>query len=138
MGGTVWFAIVSSIVSITLAAVSIWLARSAVAQSQASYEKSAKTLGAINERAAGTEQVVGEHFQRLMDTMLKIVDTATTSPEVRMAELEYKSREQEARTRDQLFKYLGDALASGDTSKLKDLFTTFSPLLKTQTTPGKE
>jgi len=132
VAGQEWFSIIASVASITLAAVSIWLAGRAVSQSQANYEKAAETLAKINERSAGTEQIVGEHFEKLMGTMLKIVDTATTSPEVRMAELEYKSKEQEARARDLLFKYLGDALASGDTSKLKDLFTTFAPLVQTQ------
>jgi len=124
--------VVTGTASIVLAVVSIWLAIRSVSQSEASYQKTSETLGRINERSAGTEAIVGEHFQKLMDTMLKIVDSTTTSPEIRLAELEYKSKEQELAAKNQLFKYLETALASGDTEKLKELFAMGAQAQKAQ------
>ena len=114
-----FFSIIASVASITLAVVSIWLARSSVRESQASSEKTTNTLNQINERSAGTEKIVGEHFDKLMGTVLSIVNTATTGPEVRKAELELKEKEQQAKMQEQLFKMMADTLNSGDPKRLQ-------------------
>ena len=122
--------IIGSVASITLAIVSIWLAKSSVKESRSNYEKTAKTLSDINERAAGTEKIVGEHFDKLMESVLSIVNTATTGPEVRKAEIELKQQEQQSKIQEHLFQILSSAINSGDKDKLQTLLDTMERFKK--------
>ncbi len=123
-------ALLGSVASITLAIVSIWLARTAVRDSQANFEKTSNTLSTINERAAGTEKVVGEHFDKLMETVLSIVNTATTGPEVRKAELESQDKAQQAKIQEQMFEIVREAIESGDPKKVETFTTWMNQLSK--------
>lgn len=119
---------VVSVVSITLAIVSIYLARLSVRESQANFEKTSEVLSKINERTAGTEKVVGDHFDKLMGTVLSIVNTATANPEVRKAELEAQKAERGVKSQEMFTKMLQDAVTSGDTTKVDRFLESFKKM----------
>ena len=104
--------------TITLAIVSIWLATSSVRESRANHERTLTTLAAVSERAAVTERTVGEHFEKLMGTILSIANSMAIAPEVRKAEIERLGEEQHARIQSDIIKLLGDAIKWGDTAKV--------------------
>ncbi len=101
--------IVTGIASITLAIVSIWLAKSSVRESQTNFEKTSKALSEISERATGIEAIVGPYFDKIMDTMINIVNTATSGPEIRKAELEAQESQRAAKLQEEMFKLFTDA-----------------------------
>lgn len=104
--------------AITLAIVSIWLAISSVRESRANHERTLTTLAAVSERAAVTERTVGEHFEKLMGTILSIANAMAVAPEVRRAEIERLGEEQHARIQSDMIKLLGDAIKWGDAAKV--------------------
>ena len=104
--------------AITLAIVSIWFAISSVRESRANHEKTLTTLAAVSERAAVTERTVGEHFEKLMGTILSIANAMAVAPEVRRAEIERLGEEQHARIQSDMIKLLGDAIKWGDAAKV--------------------
>ena len=103
---------------ITLAIVSIWLAISSVRESRTNHERTLTTLAAVSERAAVTERTVGEHYEKLMATILSIANAMAIAPEVRRAEIERLGEEQHARIQSDIIKLLGDAIKWGDTAKV--------------------
>jgi hypothetical protein len=104
--------------AITLAIVAIWFAISSVRESRANHEKTLTTLAAVSERAAVTERTVGEHFEKLMGTILSIANAMAIAPEVRKAEIERLGEEQNARIQSDMIKLLGDAIKWGDAAKV--------------------
>lgn len=109
---------VANAAAITVAIVAIWLAISSVRESGANHEKTLTTLAAVSERAAVTERTVGEHFEKLMGTMLSIANAMAVAPEVRRAEIERLGEEQRARIQSDMIKLLGEAIKWGDTAKV--------------------
>ena len=101
-----------SIASIVLALVSIWLAKTAVDETRKNQKETSDLLAKIGERSAATESLVGGHFERMMATMLKIVESATTGPEVRKAELEAEVRKMNIQ--EHFLKKIGENLMTPD------------------------
>jgi hypothetical protein len=105
--------------AITLAIVAIWLAISSVRESRANHERTLTTLAAISERAAVTERTVGEHFEKLMATILSISNSIAIAPEVRKAEIDRLGQEQHARIQSDIIKLLSEAIRWGDADKVE-------------------
>jgi len=104
--------------AITLAIVSIWLAVSSVRESRLNHERTLTTLAAVSERSAVTERTVGEHFEKLMATILSIANGMAIAPEVRKAEIERLGEEQHARIQSDIIKLLGESIKWGDAAKV--------------------
>lgn len=104
--------------AITLAIVAIWFALSSVRESRANHERTLTTLAAISERAAVTERTVGEHFEKLMATILGLANSMAIAPEVRKAEIDRLGEEQHARIQSDMIKLLGEAIKWGDPAKV--------------------
>jgi hypothetical protein len=130
----IWISLIVGIAAVVLSLTSIWLARTSVKESQTNFERTSETLAQINERAAGTEKIVGEHFDKLMSTVLNIVNTATTGPEVRKAELEAREKEETSKFQMEIIRMMNDALQSGDPKKIN----TFLDMGKAISKWGKE
>jgi len=104
--------------AITLAIVAIWFAISSVRESRTNHERTLTTLAAISERAAVTERTVGEHFEKLMATILGLANSMAIAPEVRKAEIDRLGEEQHARIQSDMIKLLGEAIKWGDAAKV--------------------
>jgi hypothetical protein len=104
--------------AITLAIVAIWFAGSSIRESRANHERTLTTLAAISERAAVTERTVGEHFEKLMATILGLANSMAVAPEVRKAEIDRLGEEQHARIQSDMIKLLGEAIKWGDAAKV--------------------
>ena len=106
------------IVSITLATVAIIGTALSYWMSQKNYEKTADTLAKISERAATTESLVGQYFENMMGVVLKIVESATTEPEVRKAEVSAQERAAQASLTQSFSKTFTELLKNGDKEKI--------------------
>jgi len=108
----------ANVAAITLAIVAIWFAIASVRESRINHERTLTTLATVSERAAVTERTVGEHFEKLMATILSIANSIAVAPEVRKAEIQRLGDEQQARIQSDMIKLLGDAIKWGDAAKV--------------------
>lgn len=76
-----------------------------------------EALQAIDKRSAVTENTVGDNFQKMMSTVLSIVESATADKEVQKAQLEAKAAETGTETQRQLFTMLQEVVKTGDKEK---------------------
>ena len=111
------FNFLASIISIVLAVVAITLSILADRRSADSYQKTLEALHQIDRRAAVTESTVGANFQKMMETVLSIVKTATTDKEVQKAEAIAKGAEAQAEIQNRLFSILQEVIQAGDKDK---------------------
>jgi L-lactate permease len=107
--------------AITLAIVAIWMAISSTRESRTNHERTLTTLAAVSERAAVTERTVGEHFDKLMSTLLSMAHSIAIAPEVRAAEINRLGEEQQARIQSDIIKVLSEAMKWGDGDKVEAL-----------------
>jgi len=120
-----------AIVTITLATVSIIGTALSYWMSQKNYEKTADTLAKISERAATTESLVGQHFENMMGTVLKIVQSATTEPEVRKAEVSAQERAAQASMTQSFSETFTELVRSGDKEKIDAFVDALERITKT-------
>lgn len=111
------FSIVSSTISIVLAIVAIYLSVISERRSSESHTKTMEALQAIDKRSAVTESIVGENFQKMMATVLGIVETATVDKEVQKAQVAAKSAESSANIQAKLFDTFKEVIMSGDNQR---------------------
>jgi len=120
-----------AIVTITLATVSIIGTALSYWMSQKNYEKTADTLAKVSERAATTESLVGQHFENMMGTVLKIVQSATTEPEVRKAEVSAQERAAQASMTQSFSETFTELVRSGDKEKIDAFVDALERITKT-------
>lgn len=111
------FSLIASITSIVLAIVAMVLAILTDRRAAESHLKTMEALQAIDKRSAVTENTVGDNFQKMMSTVLSIVESATADKEVQKAQLEAKAAETGTETQRQLFTMLQEVVKTGDKEK---------------------
>lgn len=126
------FSIISSIASIVLAIVAMVLAILADRRAAESHLKTMEALQAIDKRSAVTENTVGENFQKMMSTVLSIVESATADKEVQKAQLAAKAEETSAQTQRQLFTMLQEVVSSGDSARVDAFAKIFETITRSQ------
>ncbi len=124
------FSLVSSVASIVLAVVAIALSMLSDRRSNESHTKTMEALQAIDKRSAVTENTVGENFQKMMTTVLSIVESATQDKDVQQAELALKGAEAAADTQRQLFGMMEEIIKSGDKEKVSSFIEVFHAMTK--------
>lgn len=120
---------ISSVASIVLAIVAIWMAWASENRARSSEARTNEVLRQIDKRSEVTEQVVGAHFDRLMTTVLDIVNTATTDKEVRAAQIEAQTQDRSNQVQMKIMEMLSEVVQSGDKEKAEtfsDIITTFT------------
>jgi Na+-transporting NADH:ubiquinone oxidoreductase subunit NqrC len=128
MGTIEIFSLVASIASIILAVVAILLSLSSEQRSQQNHFKTVELLAQVDKRAEITEKTVGEHFEKLMGTVLDIVNTATTDKEVRAAEIKAKSEENSGKIQMKLMDNLTQVVQSGEKDKVEAFIKIFQAM----------
>ncbi|EPG72577.1 hypothetical protein LEP1GSC058_0850 [Leptospira fainei serovar Hurstbridge str. BUT 6] len=115
------FSLISNVFSIALAIISIWFAFHSIKSSEIQFIQTKNTLQEIVERSTKTETIVGIHFEKLMNTVLNIVNNATSSPEVKQAELALKEQENDLLFQSKIVDIINSILSSGDPKKLDEI-----------------
>jgi hypothetical protein len=122
------FSLVSSVTSIVLAVVAIVLSILSDRRSNEAHSKTMEALQAIDKRSAVTENTVGENFQKMMDTVLSIVQSATQDKDVQQAELALKGAETAAETQRQIFGMMEEIVKGGDKGQVESFIDVFKAM----------
>lgn len=125
--------LVLGVVSTSLAIFSLVISIINERRSQLNYERTRQLLSDIDKRSATTESIVGEHFQKLMNTMLSIVESATTDSNVKTAQIQAQSQQNASKMQEKLMEIFGELAKSGDAEKAK----TFIEMFKGIASSGK-
>lgn len=124
------FSITTSVVSITLSIVSMWVAFKSVKDSEANYNKTQDLLTSIKETSAKTEAIVGKHFSDLMNTILSIVESASMKPELKKVELQIEEKKMEFAFQKSAQEMIAKVVESGDRERIDLMLNSFERLTK--------
>lgn len=126
------FGIVSNTSAVVLSLLAIWMSQASERRSREAERRASEVLSQIDKRAEVTEQIVGEHFDRLMTTVLNIVNTATTDKDVRAAQINAETKAGQNQVQLKLMEMLAEVVKSGDPAQAKAFADIFETMTRNQ------